>query len=941
MARRSINIGMTPGSLTLDGLRSALTKTEQNFSEVYTNVDGLTTNVSNLTSSVTTNANRIDQLSSTVSGLGNLSGKANLSGATFTGGVTFSAGLAFSNGSGIALGQGGSLLDETVSGASRTRISASGDNLVVRNAANSLNLLSVNNATLTYKTYTVWHSGNFTPDTTVTPSGASFSGPVQATTLTSNGNTPSLTLKRASQNDTVADQNTWDIVADNQFLRHRLTNDAATGSTDWLTVKRIGMTISAISMPVRPSFGGATPWDSANFSPSTYLALSGGTLSGGLILKGTTGGLTATSSNLATLAVRSGGNTTDAAYLSFSRGSYGLYLGLDTDNDLKIGGWSLGNVARRLWHEGNLDPSTKANVASPNVTTKLTIQGVLPSASASITLQPSTAGAAQIDFLHPGSNSYDWRIALAPDSDALTFTRPSASAALSAGGLLTLTGASNGLFVTNRDTNTSGWALSSTAAGFSFNNGADRVVINPAGDLTATTLISTGGLNVSGTTNLRPKSGDTTTSVRLYDANGTLNWTITNDASGNLAFKQGASSTAAVTLRADQTVQYAQPPVLSRPGVDQAGVSNVLAAGADPSGVTDSTNAIQHALDVLAAVGGGILWIPPGTYRVTQTLTFIGTGTLKIMGVPGSSLLRQETATLFSLQASAIVLDGFSLLCAMQAATAFDFTVSLPTLTARDLTGKTIDDSSWWDFFFKTSNLSNSLFENISVANAVSTGQSNLTYVRGAFVNASGGSSGASNNRYIGVTTRAFYYGFYFNSTAGAIHHQTFSNCEIMQSRIGVSINNSSSTSMHALSWNGGTIEAFESCISVANDTGSSVRDAALIRDCTFGLPGQHVRFDNITGNGMISNCIMNYANSSSGKTMGAVPSITINACTGIIVSNNVGLYTSDVTAMVLLSGGSTICNAVMNIMRGGSSATTDGVQDLGSANYSYGNRRV
>lgn len=47
------------------------------------------------------------------------------------------------------------------------------------------------------------------------------------------------------------------------------------------------------------------------------------------------------------------------------------------------------------------------------------------------------------------------------------------------------------------------------------------------------------------------------------------------------------------------------------------GTYSVLAFGADPTGATDSTAAIQEAIDAAAASGGAIVYIPPGTYSVT------------------------------------------------------------------------------------------------------------------------------------------------------------------------------------------------------------------------------------------------------------------------------------------------------------------------------------
>ena len=47
-------------------------------------------------------------------------------------------------------------------------------------------------------------------------------------------------------------------------------------------------------------------------------------------------------------------NNGASAVISFVReGQYGMYLGLDTDNQFKLGGWSMGAVAYRIYHEGN------------------------------------------------------------------------------------------------------------------------------------------------------------------------------------------------------------------------------------------------------------------------------------------------------------------------------------------------------------------------------------------------------------------------------------------------------------------------------------------------------------------------------------------------------------------------------------------------------------
>ncbi|MFN2283541.1 MAG: glycosyl hydrolase family 28-related protein, partial [Anaerolineae bacterium] len=47
---------------------------------------------------------------------------------------------------------------------------------------------------------------------------------------------------------------------------------------------------------------------------------------------------------------------------------------------------------------------------------------------------------------------------------------------------------------------------------------------------------------------------------------------------------------------------------------------NVLDYDADPEGVRDASDAIQHALDDCHHTGGGTVWMPVGTYKVTRTI---------------------------------------------------------------------------------------------------------------------------------------------------------------------------------------------------------------------------------------------------------------------------------------------------------------------------------
>ncbi|CAO3406323.1 hypothetical protein [Azospirillum largimobile] len=109
----------------------------------------------------------------------------------------------------------------------------------------------------------------------------------------------------------------------------------------------------------------------ATFDPATFAKLASNAFSGkqtivatGSILPASTG--IAGQNNAGALEVQSqmtGGNaaTAGAAFISFHRpGNFAAHLGLDTDNKLKYGGWSLGQSAYEIFHSGNL-PVTVSN----------------------------------------------------------------------------------------------------------------------------------------------------------------------------------------------------------------------------------------------------------------------------------------------------------------------------------------------------------------------------------------------------------------------------------------------------------------------------------------------------------------------------------------------------------------------------------------------------
>jgi hypothetical protein len=95
---------------------------------------------------------------------------------------------------------------------------------------------------------------------------------------------------------------------------------------------------------------------------STKLPLAGGTMTGLLATVGNTAAFT--SANDTTLSVRSSGTGT-AASMSFHRpGAYAVNFGLDTDNVMKLGGWSASSVRHSWDMSGNYTATGDVNTTS-------------------------------------------------------------------------------------------------------------------------------------------------------------------------------------------------------------------------------------------------------------------------------------------------------------------------------------------------------------------------------------------------------------------------------------------------------------------------------------------------------------------------------------------------------------------------------------------------
>lgn len=68
--------------------------------------------------------------------------------------------------------------------------------------------------------------------------------------------------------------------------------------------------------------------------------------------------------------------TGNGAFIAFHRsGNHAVYFGLDTDNELKFGGWSRGANAYKIWHEANFTPGNYLPLSGGTITGPFRVDG--------------------------------------------------------------------------------------------------------------------------------------------------------------------------------------------------------------------------------------------------------------------------------------------------------------------------------------------------------------------------------------------------------------------------------------------------------------------------------------------------------------------------------------------------------------------------------------
>lgn len=238
----------------------------------------------------------------------------------------------------------------------------------------------------------VWHSGNFDPASKLNVSGGTMSGMLNHYVGAIASQT---TLQRYGWANNVL-RWAWVLDSDGSLVLASYDSAGAT-STSSLTIK----TVVAGGVD-QLQFRGNTVWHGGNFDPASKLTRTGDIASGQIIFDGSplTTMATATS-GLSQVMVRSTGSNLPA--ISFHRaGTFALYLGLHTDNNLHVGGWSYGANSWKVWHGGAGALSTNSALTAGSLTansslivgTTLTVTGAAAFAS---TL--SVAGTATVQDL--------------------------------------------------------------------------------------------------------------------------------------------------------------------------------------------------------------------------------------------------------------------------------------------------------------------------------------------------------------------------------------------------------------------------------------------------------------------------------------------------------------------------------------------------------------
>jgi hypothetical protein len=148
---------------------------------------------------------------------------------------------------------------------------------------------------------------------------------------------------------------------------------------------------------------------------SSYAPLASPTFTGQITTSQSSGAIAVATAGNPGIEVKSTGVSTDAAYMTFHRpGIHAVRFGLDTDNNLKVGGWSIGAAAYTILHSNNYNsysPTLTGTGASG--TWGISITGAAAGLSSTLAVSSGGTGATTLTGLVKGNGTSAFTAAVA------------------------------------------------------------------------------------------------------------------------------------------------------------------------------------------------------------------------------------------------------------------------------------------------------------------------------------------------------------------------------------------------------------------------------------------------------------------------------------------------------------------------------------------------
>ena len=281
---------------------------------------------------------------------------------------------------------------------------ASGLNKAAGAAISWTEVLLAHSSRFSYMGNTVWHSGNFIPANYAPLASPTFTGTVTIPNLSPNflikaensssGEGGQFLLEKASSASLLNSNLAIDLNGTN--LRFFDNGAGALGSYRgaYLSIIGCGENVSSQILhsgnfnSYAPTLTGTNASGTWGISVTGSSASCTGTSASATHLTGTAGICGYSSAGCAVSYISAGGpqvtaSQNGAAMLTFHRpGLYAVNFGLDIDNKLKVGGFSLNNTSYMIFHEGNLTPLTLTSQSPSALGTSSSVGTLLTAARA-------------------------------------------------------------------------------------------------------------------------------------------------------------------------------------------------------------------------------------------------------------------------------------------------------------------------------------------------------------------------------------------------------------------------------------------------------------------------------------------------------------------------------------------------------------------------------